>query len=447
MNKLQIILLTIFGVVGVVAVLMFAGILPGFKDAGPGEGKGVELLMWGTFPAEKIKPLISKINDDNQKVFKISYTEKDPLEYEGELVNAMAAGSGPDIWVLTPDMIFKEKDKVAVITSVSYQERDFKDAFIDSASVFMKKYGTETDPTGIFGVPLAVDPIVLYWNKDLFSSAGVAKAPVYWDEFLTNVHALVKTDEAGNITQAGAAMGEFKNVKNAKDILSMLILQTGNSILELGEKIKISFGEKGNRLINPTENAVKFFNEISNPNKTSYSWNEALPNSEIMFTNGLLAMYFGYAGEIGNIKQKNPHLNFDLANVPQIRSGDSLSGIKATYGKIYSLAISKNSTKKQTALTAIISMSGPDFSKVFSESFRLGSARRDVLQGGSSDPILSIVYKSAIMSRTWLEPDSTEVYGIFKNMIESIITGRVKVSDAVNYASKQLKGLTYDDQN
>jgi len=430
MSKFQIIIIIIFAIVGISAVLIFAGILPGFKKQGSG-GEGMEVSMWGVFPEKKIGSLISGFNEKNKNYFKINYSEKKASDYENELLNALASGQGPDIWVLTQDAILKNKNKIYPISLDSYKERDFRDNFLDSAELFL-----DSRNKNIIGLPLAVDPIVLYWNRGLFSSAGIAQPPQYWDEFLTDVQALTKRDDAGNIIQTGAALGEFTNVKNAKDILSLLMLQTDNSIVNK-DTLEVVLGKKGSNVLDPTESSLRFFLEFSNPSKSSYSWNKALPDSEIMFVSGSLAMYFGYGSKIDDIKQKNPHLNFDIAVVPQIRDGK----IKATFGKIYGLVISKNSPQIQTALPAIATLSANDFSKSFSEATGLGSASREVLAAGANDPVLSVIYKSSVMSRAWLEPNPERVYEIFKNMVESAATGRVKISEAVSQAKRQLEKL------
>ncbi len=435
MSKFQIIIIIIFVAVGIVAVLIFAGILPGFKKQGSG-GNEIKVSMWGIFSENKIRSLVSDFNDKNKNSFKINYSEKKVSDYENELLDALASGQGPDIWVLTQDAILKNKNKIYPISFDSYKERDFRDNFLDSAELFL-----DLKNKNAIGLPIAVDPIVLYWNRDLFSSTGIAKPPQYWDEFLTDVQVLTKRDDAGNIIQAGAALGEFTNVKNAKDILSMLILQTGNSIVNK-DTLEVVLGEKGDNALDPTESSIRFFNEFSNPSKSSYSWNKALPDSKTMFINGSLAMYFGYGSELDDIKQKNPHLNFDIAVVPQIRDGK----VMATFGKIYSLVISKNSSQIQTAFPTITALSAKDFSKSFSEETGLGSASRNVLAAVANDPILSIIYKSSVMSRAWLEPNPETAYEIFKNMVESTATGRVKISEAVSQAKNQLEQLIKSNQ-
>ena len=55
MNKItpfQIILMAGFGVVAIVSVLIFSGVLPGYKNQGTQKGPAVSVSLWGDF-AEK----------------------------------------------------------------------------------------------------------------------------------------------------------------------------------------------------------------------------------------------------------------------------------------------------------------------------------------------------------------------------------------------------------
>lgn len=422
----QIIIMVIFGIAGILAVLIFGGFLPGYKNQGGG-GPKTEVLMWGALPGKKVGPIISQINENRDISFKINYSEKSPSSYKNDLINALASGKGPDFMVMTQDMILENKDRIFLIPFASYPEENFKNDFINLAELFIDKNGG-----GVAGVPLLVDPLVLYWNKDLFSSSGISRPPQYWDkEFLEDVKNLTVINSAGNIVQAGIALGEFTNIKNAKDILSMLILQSGNPIIDK-DALEVVLGEGG-----AAEAAVKFFNEFSNPNKQIYSWNKALPMSIDMFVGGAMGMYLGYAGEAESVKSRNPHLNFDIAAAPQIKDGK----IKTTFGKARSLAILKNSPNKQAAFAAILALTGKDASKALSENVNMGSARRDVLSDGTNNPALSLVYKMSVMSRAWLEPDAEEVFKIFKDMVESSASGRMSVAEAVKLANDRLEKL------
>ena len=159
----------------------------------------------------------------------------------------------------------------------------------------------------------------------------------------------------------------------------MLIIQAGNPIIkeDSNGNFKAALDEKDISNKEPAVSAIKFFNDFSNPNKTVYSWNKALPKADTMFAKGALAMYFGYASEWPEIKDRNPHLNFDIAEVPQIKGDKS----KTSFAKIYALAIMKNSsqTKKQAALNSILFMISNQVSKDFSQATGLASPRRDLL--------------------------------------------------------------------
>src|SRR3990167_874728 len=87
---------------------------------------------------------------------------------------------------------------------------------------------------GIYGLPLSVDPFVLYYNRDLLSAAGMAQPMGYWDEIYAAATKLTKKDAALNITQSVMALGESRNILHSKDILSLLMMQAGTAIVSLG---------------------------------------------------------------------------------------------------------------------------------------------------------------------------------------------------------------------
>src|SRR3989339_888270 len=333
MNKItpfQIILLAGFGFIAVIAVLIFSGILPGYKSERAQRGPVVSVSLWGTLPGKQINGVISAINKEN-KSYKIIYAEYPASSYEENVVNALASGKGPDFWIISQDMVLKNKDKISLIPSAYYPERNFRDDFVDIANLFLdKKNG------GLAAVPFLIDPMAMYWNKDIFSSAGISRPPRDWDEFAEDVKIFTEKNGAGNIVQSGTALGELSNIKNGKDILSMLIIQSGNPIMETDDNgnLEITLNKENNFGKNPVVVSVKFFNDFSDPNKNVYSWNKALSDADTMFAKGALAMYFGYAGELPEIKARNPHLNFDIAEVRQIKGGRT----KTTFAKIYGLA-------------------------------------------------------------------------------------------------------------
>ncbi len=412
-----------------IGILLVSGVIPGF-NLGSGGGVPVPIIIWGTEPYEKITPLFTDITEQNKSFFTLEYVQKNIATYEDELVNALASGKGPNIWFLNQDFILKDKAKITQIPFVSFDERSFKDTFIQEGELFLSS-------DGIIALPFIIDPIVLYWNRDLFANAGISRAPQTWDEFVNFVEKLTIHDTSGNISQSGAALGDFKNIDYAENILSFLIMQTGNAIVDRLTLRSVFIGDNSNFTVNPVESAIRFFTEFSDPGKTTYSWNRSLPTSKNAFIGGTLAMYFGYAGEYNEIAQKNSHLNFDVAEVPQIKDGK----IQATYGKMQGLAISKSSANPDRAMMAGVALIGKDSIAKLSTAMFLPPVRRDLLTEIPQNPAMAVFYKSAIQSRGWLKPDPVEVTNMFRSMIEDVITGKKKIYDAVRGVHEKLDDL------
>ncbi len=413
----QMIIMGVIAVLVIVTLFILSGVIRVGKFSGG--ATAVPLTMWGPFPLGSISKIIDKVGHDNKDVLTLSYVQKPVASYEQNFIDALASGQGPSIIVITQDLILKHKDKFYSVPFASFSERTFRDTFLDEGELYLTK-------DGVLAIPFAIDPIVLYRNTDLFSKAGLAGAPKYWDDFTNYVQALREIDVSGNVIQAGAAMGEFSNIEHAKEIYSLLILQSGNSIINKSDT-SLTFGLKSSLPEEPAESALRFFTAFSNPTKVTYTWNRGLPNSKDDFIAGKLAMYFGYASEFDDIKNKNPHLNFDVSLVPQIRNGS----VQATFGRLYALAIPKISQNISVAIQAMYGFVTPDVLNMLRDNLKLPPVNRALLAQGSLDPVMAVFYKAAIQARAWLEPDPKRVSEIFQNMIESVTVGRKSTGEAI----------------
>ncbi len=418
MSQFTLIIIGIMMALALIGVLLLSGVIPGFSLGG-GEGPAAPLLMWSDVPYEQMRELVYAISEQNKNLFSITYVEKSPAAYQNELLNALASGKGPDLWLLSQDLILKNKDKVFLIPFESFSKRAFKDIFIEEGELFLSN-------EGIVALPFVIDPMVLYWNRDIASAGGISLAPKTWDEFVNFAIKLTIRDNAGNIIQSGAAFGEFQNIDHAKDIISLLLLQTGNPIVN-PESLRSTLSGGTEAASQQAEGAVRFFTEFSDPAKTTYSWNRSLPTSKNAFIAGTLAYYFGYASEYVDISAKNPHLNFDVAEAPQIKGGR----LRLTFGKMQGIAISKSSPNITQAAAASVQLIEKNSIAGLVKKTFLPPIRRDLLAEPVQDPVLNIFYKSAIQSRAWLEPNPETIDKMFRAMIESVLTGKKKISEAV----------------
>jgi len=432
MSNFQTILIAVFLAFFVIGVLIFSGVI---KLGGSSNGKNGlqgQIVVWGTLPNSSFSEILLEINGVN-KGLNSSYIKKNAATYQQDLIEAFANGNGPDLFVITPDMIKKNNNFIYKIPYTSYPEKTFKTNFIDGADIYL-------DKEGIVGLPLVVDPIVMYYNKDILSNEGMVNPPVTWDELFTLNQTLTKKENTGTINQSMIALGGYKNINNAKDILATLLIQNKNQIIERGVELDfVSVLDSNPEIlkISPIYAVLQFFMEFSNPSKMAYSWNSSLPNSLDMFTGGKLALYLGRASELFNIELINPNLSFDITQVPQIKD----STAKRTFGDIYAIVINKKSQNATSAFGVANLLSSGDYANDLSIATSLPPVSRTLLSNKPKDSYLFTFFNSAIFSRSWLDPNKTESNLIFKELVENILSNTLSMDQSITKAQSQFEGL------
>lgn len=423
--KFQNILLAFFGVMAVVAVAVFS-VMPASKNASIGGAAG-NVSIWGTFPLTKeLGKIVDNFNDAYKGGFSVSYEYHDPATFDGEIVEALASGRGPDILLLPDDLVLRHSDKVEFISYQAVPPDVFRSSFVQAAEIYLRA-------EGLLALPFAIDPLVMYWNRDLFNNASLTEPPRYWDELLTMAPRLTKRDpKTYEIIQSAVPFGEYGNVIHAKDILAMLFLQVGNSI------VAVENGRPTSKIVATNESetvpsqdvvsALRFFMDFSNPQKLNYTWSRARQNSLDEFVNGNLAIDFDYASAYKRILEKNPHLNFAVAAMPSPRG----TRAEITFTKVYGLSVLKSSRNKQTAQIAVERLLGDMIpERDFAAAFGLPPVIRSYLSQRPTDAALATFYDMAIRGRTWLDPKPEISDRAFQRMIESVASGRNDIQTAI----------------
>lgn len=426
MNKFKLGVLIFFGIFIVIGVGAFAS----YK--GSSSGPKATVVVWGFLPSSTFDSIIRNTALYNNPSITVTYAEKDPDTFDQEFVNSLADGTGPDIVMVREDMFWKHKNRLYPIPYKSYPERTFKDSFVQEGELFLGQ-------DGIYAIPFTIDPLVMYWNRTVFTNASIANPPQYWDEFLSLTQSLSKKDSIGTVSQSLVALGEWKNIKNAKDIISLLMLQAGTPITTpYNGSIRSTLldGYEGST-VSPGISAVNFYTQFANPTGPSYSWNRSLPDSLTYFLSGKSALYFGFASELPVISQKNPNLNFDVTGVPQARQATA----RTTMGHVYGLALVKQSKVIQAGFTVVTTLTNPDTLNIVGMYTNLPPVRRSMLATKPTDAYKSVFYDGALISRGWIDPDRQSTSLSMQNMIESITSGRARLSDALNRANDEFTVL------
>lgn len=416
----------------VIAVLIFSGILPGFSSRG-GDGTGGTVTMWGVVPSIIMNEVVANFNDTYKDQFVLQYVAKNPNTITDELVETLAVGGAPDLILAPHDITVSERNKFYIIPYDSIDARTFSDTFAEIGEL----YNTST---GVSALPMTVDPLVMYYNRDLYSNNGVASVPKTWTTFLSIHQRLNKRDSQNVITESGLAFGEASNVLNFKSILEMLFLQAGNPIVSKTESAfyRSVLSERLGFNTAPGAAALDFFTAFSNPNKVTYSWNETLNQDREMFIAGKLANYFGYASELSQIRTKNPNLNLDVVVVPQRDE----TARKTTSGQMLGVSIVKNTDNLPTAFIVAWNLATGPEAKVIADSMSVTPARRDLLSVPNSDNRFEAVfYESALYARTWADPNKIETTTIFSEMVNNVNRGLDDAMGALGVADQKINLL------
>ncbi len=260
-----------------------------------------------------------------------------PEEYEQALIEAWAVDKGPDIVSLPVSWWRSRKDnlipvpaelKVPYISIEGIKNEVVVRLGITKAPT-VKQIGelftdvVKSDVTvdgKIYGLPLALDTIVLYYNKDLLNKANIPSPATTWTEFKNQVAEISLVDRRGNFIQHGTALGAADNIPIAFELLTTLMMQNGTPMTN-NQGTKATFDQvvasaSGEYI--PGEDALRFYTDFINPTKEVYSWTAKETLAKEVFKDGRLAYYFGYASEFSGIKQQAPRLNFGVTTFPQI---------------------------------------------------------------------------------------------------------------------------------
>ena len=169
----------------------------------------------------------------------------------------------------------------------------------------------------VYGLPLSLENMALFYNKDLLDQAGVAEPPKNWEDFQAAVKKLTKFDKkSGKILQSGTAMGTGNNIPGFEDLLYILFKQSNiNFVNKTG---LAAFHTGAGNQASPAVSVMNFYTDFANSSRDTYTWNEDMGNALDQFVNGSLAFFFGYSYHYPVIKARAPQLNVSILPMLQL---------------------------------------------------------------------------------------------------------------------------------
>jgi ABC-type glycerol-3-phosphate transport system substrate-binding protein len=429
LRPFELTLVVIFVILILLTLLFLSGYKPKKDNGGlPEIGK---ITIWGTLPKDAILKEINDLSKENQGYKGVTYKEVNSENFDAELVNAIADGKGPDVIIASHEHLVTLRNKIKPVSYDVVSLRDVKSAYVDGAEIFALD-------DGLYAYPLMVDPLMLYWNKNILATDNLLEAPKTWESLVNDyLPTLVRRDHDRSITRAVIAMGEYQNVKNAFGVFSMLLLQAGSEGVATAPEntYKINLDQSPEKGVHPLLVSADFYTRFSKPSNSLYTWNRSFSSDKDKFLSEDLALYFGYGSEAHEIEKQNPNLSFDIAEVPQ----GAAATVRRTYGKIYGLSALKTSDNLVGAQLVMQDLSNKDNSEKIAQLYNMVPALRASVAVGNSDTYGHITYQSAAVAFGWLSIRQEKINEIFTTMTQDINENRHDTTSAVNDALGRLK--------
>lgn len=405
------------------------GLIPG-----PDRGETVELVWWKPFDDPRAAaPLIEAFSKAYPNI-RVTYVAKDIETYEDELLDALAAGEGPDIFSLHNDWLPEYRNKISPAPEKAWSLRDYRESFTAVASADL------IDEDKIYAVALSLDVLSLYYNKDILASAGIPRPPASWEELVNLTPRLTRQDSLGNFERSAIALGTAQNVNRATDILSLLMLQNGTSMFSpdrtfatLDAQLADEAGEK----FQPGTRALEFYTQFANPAKVTYTWNNRSNNSIEAFASGKVAMILSYSYLRSTLAARAPFLNYGIVPVPQINPDRT----RVNFANYWAEAVSKQSRQQEAAWQFLKFISGKDALANYYDVEKRPSSRIDLLEGQIADADIGIFAENALSAKSFYKPQSDAVENIFAQMIDDVVLRSAAPQEAVASANQKLNLL------
>lgn len=203
----------------------------------------VPLVFWGVFDSKDAYQGIFSAYQSTHPNVSIEYRKLQYAEYERALLDAWAEQRGPDIFLVhntwvggytskieplpptikVPRLI--SEDQVSFVDTPTIPASDIKNRFVPVVAQDAVRDGA------VYGLPLSVDTLVLYYNRTLLDQSGVITVPRTWQEVKEASLKTTKLTEEGDIVRTGIALGGAYNINRSFDIVSLLMAQNGTNFV------------------------------------------------------------------------------------------------------------------------------------------------------------------------------------------------------------------------
>jgi len=417
-----------FLMVGVLLVLGI-GTWLFFAFALPSQTEPIVLSFWGTDRADVWSTALTAYKENwRSKGYQVEvqYEEVPRESYREQVKNALAAGTGPDVFLISNRGLHEEQERLVPVPATQFSLTNLREFF---PTVVEQDFVRGTGE--VYALPLFVDTLALFYNRDLFDTAGIVAPAKNWDDFRAHAMRLRKLTN-GQFEREGAAIGgSTASISHPTHLLELLMLQNGAPMIDTNNTARL-MGSRNEGL-----EAFEFYVQFARPNSTAYVWSDDDRDLDA-FAAERVAMMFGYATDAVQVKNKSPFLRFGVASMPQPLGVPTTISMASYEG----LVVARQSKQPSWAWDFVIfATTDQNTAGTYVSKIGRPSALRTLIVEQAKDADTGIFASQILTARSWPVPHEKSVENLFDAAIRGVLSGNLETFRALRGAEESLGQL------
>lgn len=374
------------------------------RDQNQGPLEEITLTFYGLYDNEELyEPLIQAYESDHPNITILYKKFTDPENYLNLIINELAEGEGPDIFMLNNTWFPKHYKKLNPAPSNVISPDVFRSLFVEITGkelIIPDAAGLEQ----IWGLPLYVDTLALYYNQEHIEDAlpSQGRPSSTWAGIRDDVIQLNRQDQSfERFERAGIALGRGDNILRAFDALMLMMLQYKVNFYTEDLRTE-TFSADPNAL-----SALELYTSFALPSQKNYSWNKYLADSDsaekelATFAKGRVSMMLGFSftyealvNEISRLKAEG-ETTIDLSDiavqeVPQVYDPETSAETRETYASYFVPVVSRTTGHAEEAWNFLAHLVTEENLTYYHEATHRPSARRNLIETQMLDPIYGV---------------------------------------------------------
>lgn len=390
------------------------------KDkAATGEKVNLKVATWaGAGELKEMQDIVDKLNAKSND-YKLEI-QSIPADYYKKIQTMISAKQAPDLMWLSQEYIATYAKIGALMDITSQAEKDTK---VNLSNYFEGPLNTAKFQGKLYGLPWISQPVVMYYNEDMFKKAGV-ELPTNnwtWEQFRNAAKKLtVDTNGDKKIDQWGTVIDGWPPIHT-------WIWTSGGETIDAQGNIKIDSPE--------SIKGIDTLKKILTEDKASPSKEQAqnMGNADL-FKSGKIAMFFGGAGDDLE-KGVNNKFKVGMTEIPS-------DGTKATFSWIASTVISSQTKNKDVAYKALVDLTNATHEWKIVPPIKSGL---DMITKSRPEKAyaMDVIKKSSEYARGFNNQDKQAEIdsAIWEQVYEPIINNKKSAEQAAKDAAAKIKSI------